>query len=146
MVALVFLTLGMLPIFSVITSSLNLASRIENNLVAANLAQEGVEVVRAIRDANWMAGNAFNQNLSNGSYTASWDSLTLTPWSTGQDSNLKLSSTNVYSHTTGSRTIFSRIIRITNFSNWIQVRVDVAWNERGQSKAESVQSYLFNWK
>ena len=50
MVSLLLLTSGLIPILGVIISSVALSTRIKNNLIAANLAQEGVEVVRAIRE------------------------------------------------------------------------------------------------
>ena len=59
LVALVLVTIAMGPVFILATSSLNVAARIEHNLVASSLAQEGVEVVRNIRDTNWLNGAAF---------------------------------------------------------------------------------------
>jgi hypothetical protein len=35
----------------------------EMSIVAGNLAREGVEVVRSIRDSNWLAGNPWDQDL-----------------------------------------------------------------------------------
>lgn len=35
----------------------------EMSVVAGNLAREGVEVVRAIRDSNWLAGDAWDEGL-----------------------------------------------------------------------------------
>jgi len=36
-------------------------------ITAGNLAREGIEVVRAIRDSNWLAGNAWDVGLVSGS-------------------------------------------------------------------------------
>ena len=45
MVALVLITIAMGPVFILATSSVNVASRIEHNLIASDLAQEGIEVI-----------------------------------------------------------------------------------------------------
>lgn len=40
--------------------------RTELRSIAANLAREGVEVIRSVRDSNWLAGNAFDSGLYDG--------------------------------------------------------------------------------
>jgi len=44
----------------------------EAGIIAGNLAREGVEVVRAIRDSNWLAGDPWDQDLEgeSGDHTA----------------------------------------------------------------------------
>src|SRR3989344_1484533 len=55
LVSILILTLALVPVISVISSATDISNNIRNNFVAANLAQEGIEVVRAIRDRNWFA-------------------------------------------------------------------------------------------
>jgi len=78
----------------------------ENNIVAANLAREGIEVVRAIRDSNWLADDVWDKGLEGDSfdYTAvpvfspqanSW-SLDFTP------NDIADATAGVYRYTAGS--------------------------------------------
>src|SRR3989344_7536362 len=75
LVALVLITVAMGPVFILATSSVNVASRIEHNLIASNLAQEGIEVIRNIRDTNWTGGAAFDNNLPAGVWRVQWDTV-----------------------------------------------------------------------
>lgn len=73
MVAITIIITSVSSALALVQSSIN-ASRIGGSqIVAANLAREGVEVVRAMRDSNWLQGNAFSVGLSDaeaGSVTA----------------------------------------------------------------------------
>lgn len=67
---------GVLSILSLNTSSLIVTQVTEHEFMAAQFAREGIETVRAIRDANWLAYETdsttkWNTNLSSGTdYTA----------------------------------------------------------------------------
>ena len=69
--AIVAITIVITAVMSALTlvqSSIT-ASRIGGSqIVAANLAREGIEVVRSIRDSDWLQGNAFSVGLSNALY------------------------------------------------------------------------------
>lgn len=151
MVAFLFLSLGLIPIFAVITSSINLAARIENNLIAANLAQEGPEVIRAIRDASSMRGEDFDVDLPDGDYLVAWDSLSLIPYDA--DMYIKYDpSTHIYSYdsTDTINTKFKRRINIQKIVSAcdceIKVISEVTWNERGVDKIVNVESHIFDWR
>ena len=60
LVALVILTIALGPALVLSSNISSTASVIQNNLIAANLSQEGVEVIRALRDANWYNGLPFD--------------------------------------------------------------------------------------
>ncbi|MEK9208801.1 MAG: prepilin-type N-terminal cleavage/methylation domain-containing protein, partial [Patescibacteria group bacterium] len=81
LVSLVLLSTALVPTFILATDAIRLSGRIRNSLIASNLAQEGVEIVRALRDANWFAGQPFDTGLTlcaQGCQVA-WDSSSLTP-------------------------------------------------------------------
>ena len=60
-----------------ISLSLSSSAKIKNDLIAANLSQEGLEIVRGIRDRDWHLGNNFGASLANGSYLVDWNSQSL---------------------------------------------------------------------
>ncbi len=145
LVALVILTTALGPAL-VLSSNLSAtASIVKNNLIAANLAQEGVEVVRALRDTNWFNGATFDSGLADGIYRVEWNSDSLI--SLGSNPPLKLNN-GLYNYTTGTDTIFKRIITLTKV-NAAELKVvsDVTWTERGnRAKDVNVESHLFNWR
>lgn len=64
MVAITIIVTSITSALALVQSSIN-ASRVSGTqVIAANLAREGLEVVRAVRDSNWLAGNTFQLGLT----------------------------------------------------------------------------------
>lgn len=64
MVALTIIITSITSAMALVQSSIT-ASRIGGSqVVASNLAREGLEVVRAMRDSNWLAGTSFQAGLT----------------------------------------------------------------------------------
>lgn len=145
LVALVILTTALGPALVLSSNVSSVASVIQNNLIAANLAQEGVEVVRAIRDSNWYNGLAFDAGLPDGNYRIEWNSTSLI--ALGTNPSLKKNS-GLYSYVSGTDTIFKRTITITKVnSEELRVVSTVTWTERGERiKNTKAESHLFDWK
>src|SRR3990167_4405280 len=112
MVALVLITVAMGPVLILATSSVNVAARIEHNLIASNLAQEGIEVIRNIRDTNWLNEVAFDNNLSVGTWRIQWDTIGGGLIAVGSNPVLKKNN-GLYNYTTGADTVFKRTITIS---------------------------------
>jgi prepilin-type N-terminal cleavage/methylation domain-containing protein len=147
LVALVLITVAMGPVLISATSAVNVASRIEHNLIAANLAQEGIEVIRSIRDTNWLNGVAFDSNLSAGIWRVQWD--TVGGGLMAVDSNPILKKNNgLYNYPTGTDTVFRRTITISKpNSSELTLVSSVTWIERGNiNRTVSAESHLFNWR
>ena len=143
LVALFILTMGLVPILVVGFSSRHVAETVKNNLVVANLAQEGIEVVRGIRDTNWVASASFAMGLNDGDYEAVWNSTTLMP---DAGRFLNLSSGGLYTYSAGTPTMFQRRISVARTSPVeLKVVVTVYWNERGTNKTLEIESHLFDW-
>ncbi|MEY4722719.1 MAG: hypothetical protein RLZZ324_232 [Candidatus Parcubacteria bacterium] len=51
---------------TLVTSSIQASKESETSITATNLAREGVEVVRNMRDSNWLADKPFDTGLSSG--------------------------------------------------------------------------------
>lgn len=64
MVAIAIFTVGVSTAVFVITQSINVGTRTKNKIIAANLTQEGIEVVRNMRDRNWFAGRAWTDGMA----------------------------------------------------------------------------------
>lgn len=142
LVAILLLSVALTPALYGAMSALTVASNIRDNLVAANLAQEGMEAVRAMRDANWFSGAAFNAGLSDGIYQVGWDSTSL---SSNADAYLLLDSAGIYNYSSGTPTPFKRKITISNSLNKVHVTSRVDWVVRGVNKNVTVEGRLFDW-
>jgi len=59
-IAIIILTLGLVASVSLIVSTLRANETSLNHLTAANLAQEGLEAIRNIRDSNWLQNYPWN--------------------------------------------------------------------------------------
>lgn len=142
---LVTITMG--PVFVLATSSLNVAARIEHNLIASNLAQEGVEIIRNIRDTNWLNGAAFDNNLPVGTWRVEWSTVGGGLMPVGVNPVLKKDN-GIYNYTNGTNTLFKRTIQISKPNSGELILVSsVTWTERGNiARTVSAESHLFDWR
>ncbi len=147
LVALTLLTVALVPAFIQATNAMSLSTTIRSSLISADLAQEGVEVVRAMRDANWFAGQPFNTGLAAcaAGCRVQWDSSAPLPPSA--DTPLKLNeTTGMYQYDSGTDSMFSRTITVTQVSPVeLSVLSVITWRERGIDKTFTVESHLFDW-
>ncbi len=119
-VAIFIVTMGTVGAFSLIQRTIAFTVISSSRLVAANLAQEGIEIVRNTRDTNWLSGNLWDQGLSSGDW---------------QDVEMDSQATN-----------FQRRITITPGVDVLDVQVEISWQERMRTHQVTVQTKLYNWK
>lgn len=159
LIAVFILTMGILPSLSAVLLANSFSALIRNNLIGANLAQEGIEVVRAVRDSNWFAAGSppWDRYLIDCGGPATciwrvqWDTMgPLLPSSI--DPVLEINSQGLYGYSPGAPTSFKRQIIITKIDPTgcnceIRVVSQVSWLERkNRTKTISVEAHLFNWK
>ncbi len=136
----------------IMITNLNTAKSIRNGYIASGLVQEGIEVVRNMRDRDWFlnvppGANPFGTTIPDGTRRVQWDSTTLI--AVGVNPPLKKdSASGLYSYTTGTDTIFKRTITITTIIPNVEKRIvaQVQWDERGVTKSLSAEEHLFNWR
>lgn len=132
----------------ILTMNSRSAAAIKNNFIASGLAQEGMEVVRNIRDQDWFLGNSFGASIPDGTYRIQWDSQVLL--ALGGNPYLKRDPiTGIFGYDAGSDTIFKRTMDISTITASVEkkVVVTISWTERGgASKSLSAEEHLFNWK
>lgn len=58
------ITLGFMAVLSLIRKAIIVYYNNQNYLVAATIAQQGLELTRYIRDDNWLTGELFNANIT----------------------------------------------------------------------------------
>lgn len=144
MMAIFVLMVGFLGVMSLVQRAMFSTSISSDRLIAAYLAQEGLEIVRNIRDSNWLSRIAWDQGLGTGNWEADYNDFSLSSW-VGR--YLKINAGGFYSYDSGSDTKFKRKITIQKpGQNILNVVVEVSWQEKGVPYSLSVQGNLYNWK
>lgn len=139
LIAIFALTIGVMAAFGSIAQAISAATFAKNRLIASFLAQEGIEIVKNIRDSNWIQNKNWNEGLNPGDYQADYDDLSLSPY---LNSFLNLSS-NGYLYGIGNPTQFKRKITIQQTPNpkELIVAVQVSW----QNYTFEATSTITNW-
>ncbi|MFN7088909.1 MAG: prepilin-type N-terminal cleavage/methylation domain-containing protein [Candidatus Paceibacteria bacterium] len=144
LVATSIIMIGLVAVFGLINSSLRMIAVAKDELVAANLAQEGIEIVRAIREENWIEDENFNTGLSPGQYRVHYLETRLLPF---VNTPLRFdSNTGFFQYNSGEDTPFYRTISISSISP-VEIRVvsQVSWQTRGLPYSVVAETHLFDW-
>ena len=144
-IAITVLTVAVGGSFALIQQILIASSLNQSKLIAYYLAQEGIEIVKNIRDSNWLEpGVSWNNGLDVGEWEVDFDDSELTPYS--GDHFLNIDENGFYSYSPGTSTQFKREISILEIGeDALEVSVDVQWSERGRTHNIEVLDHLYNW-
>ena len=141
--AIFFVSVAMSGLLFAISKSMGDIENSSLRLRAIYLAQEGVEIVRNIRDTNWLEGVSWDQGLNSGSWEADYQTQELTDT---YDGDSLLIDGGFYNYTSGTSTPFKREIIIEKpESDQIKVTVVVRWKAKGSHQV-SAQEILYNWR
>lgn len=150
---LFIVSISMLGLVSLIIQNIQAQSVNKNNLIAYNLAQEGIELIRQVRDSNWRAGNAYDTDLVAGSYYMDYrmDKPEITSPGKGKIYLLNNYYVNLQAGDSGySTTPFSREIFIDKPVGYegdpLQVRAVISWMDRNSPYRYELRALLFDWK
>jgi Tfp pilus assembly protein PilV len=148
-VVLFVVSLGLIGVLSLIIQNIQGQNLNKNNIVAYQLAQEGVELVRKVRDTNWNTGAvAWNYNLAVGTYYMDYADELPHPLSDLTQGILYKDNEGLYVHESGaSQSTFNRIIIITsNNSHSMSVLARVTWMDHNKNYTYDLETALFNWR
>ena len=159
--ALFIIMVGISSFAVLINQTVSYSKTSSYNLMAAYLGKEGIEIARNIRDSNFLKiNNSIAVEWDSGLFTGvdchtsgcegDYTAQSLTPWTTGQYLKLNGSSSpRFFNYSTGQDTIFKRKITITKLndgiSDYLNVKVDVTWNEKGRPHDLPVQERIYPW-
>lgn len=146
LIAITIAVVGLLGMFTLLSRSLSLTRVISDRYVAANLGQEGVEIVKNIIDTNILQTKPWNQGLATGFYEVEHDSG-LQP---DTSRNLYFNpTTGFYSYDrVGKETQFKRQIRVERIgADEIKVEAIMKWISRGGATfEETFEDHFLNWQ
>ena len=147
------LTVGIVGIYGAIVRSLSQSSDISERLKASYLAEEGIEIVRSIREANWLNAAPWDDGIDSCSSGCELDyrDLVLSPYGArflyiNHDSGF-YEYINIPSED-DIKTKFKRKVTIEDIQPampggpGMDVKVEVFWDDN----AFSVQEKLYHWK
>lgn len=158
-VALTLIVSALVGPFTLATRGVFGAKFSRNKLIALNLAQEGIELIRAMRENNVLAGadwrgltgrcGALCTRLQDGSYQP--DVYTTAGGSTPPvNSGLPLrfdAAAGLYNQSSGAVTIFTRLVEIsTPGADRMLVRSTISWTESGIARQVRLQETFYNWQ
>jgi len=144
-VALFILSLAVIGSFILIQQTLIGASANQMRLTASYLGQEGLEIVRNIRDTNWLKGQTWTTNLGVGGSEQEADYLS-NSLAASQNRYFNIDSNGFYTYGSGTNTKFKRKIFVTQEAGgYLKVRVRIEWQERGKDYSLEVIDFLYNW-
>jgi len=143
-VAIFILSLGVAGAFTLIQKTAIFTPITISRVTAAYLLQEGFEIVRNIRDGNWLEGEEWNDGIREGDWEIDYKTRNLKETYLGR--YLKIDSDGFYSYSDGTPTKFKRKITILKSdTEVIEILVEIQWQERGKNYSLSGQENLYNW-
>jgi len=144
LISLTIITVGVVGVFALVQQTISLLSVSEQRLTASYLTQEGMEIVRNLRDTNVVNGQAWNLGLT-GCGTgceADYLSSSLTAWS----SRYLLDNGTFYNYSSGNPTLYQRKIIIdSSVSNVLRITIEVSWQEKTRSHSIKAREDIYNW-
>jgi prepilin-type N-terminal cleavage/methylation domain-containing protein len=158
--AIFVLLVGILGAFAVTRQIISYISFSNSKLSAAYLAQEGIEIVRNIRDTNWFQGeNNWDDGLRDGDWEADYTTTTFSGThydncspASGHNCDrydgdvLNVDGRGFYGYGAGVLTEFTRKITITSVeSDTLEISVLVEWKEGGKTNKITVRENLYNY-
>ncbi len=166
--ALGVMTMVIVSIITLVTRGISTSGQSSQNLIAIELAREGIEVARGVRDSNWLSGENWDEFLFQAD--GDRDAVPVFEYATNEwsldfsldgiehapvmlDDGMYLQSDTQ----SGRPTEFYRILEfefldkdITGVSEReryaVQVTSRVRWKDRGKYVEIKIQEELFNWR
>jgi len=139
-------SMGILGLSTLVIKNIQLENMNKNGLIASQLAQEGLELVRNKRDSNWLTGADWDNGLiGDGTYGIDVTNDIIN-FSSIDEAVLKINTEGVYNLSDGSDTKFKRLITASNNGDNINVSCLVQWSERGKDYQYQADTLLYDWK
>lgn len=164
LVAISIIAVGIIGVVSLVLQAIQVQYINKNALIASQLAQEGMEIVRNIRDENWLIANqnyyeyiaqpgvTMNYAVDIFDVDGSTPSLQNVTGINDANTNLKKCEDyfyheNSYPCSTPTPTIFKRMIttNLNSLDDYIEVVCLIQWLDRGKSYQFTTKELLYNW-
>ena len=156
MITIAVVSIGLIGVYVTLQQTMSLSKYLYNRLEAASLAQEGIEIIRNIRDTNYIqhqtaTSTPWDEGLATGNYEVQYTDASKAapllyncPGACNYDDLrfLKKEKNGFYNYDTGTPTKFKRRVYLENDGNLIKVYVYVYWRK---TSPILVRENLYNW-
>ena len=143
------IAIALIGVMNLVVQNIASQSYNKNNLIAYQLAQEGVELIRKTRDSNWVQGADWRTNLADGVYYRDYRDSAPHSYlpATG---NLRRDTAGFYyndPNQSGTDTGFFRVIGLsTKDAQSFYVIVRVGWTDHSRIFNYELETTLYNWR
>lgn len=154
-IVLFVISTGLIGILSLIVQNIQSQDYNKNNLIATQLSQEGIELIRRLRDNNFKQGSAFNSGLAETQlevFSYCLDYNDIAPLNSTTACLLRFDGEGFYVHEAlGISSGFSRLIKVELIDEDLAVGValkvisEVYWNSRFGTSSYTTETLLYNW-
>jgi len=157
MTVITIVVIGMLGLVSLVRQNIQVQNVNKNYLIASMLSQEGLELVRNIRDENWLDRTIINwesnkdEIVLDGTYTiyyddSSGDIVTNQAFNSIDDAKLRFID-GFYNHeASADDSIFYRLISAVDYENYVAASSTVQWQDRGKTYNYVSETYFYDWR
>ncbi|MBN2854227.1 hypothetical protein JXK06_01690 [Patescibacteria group bacterium] len=156
-IILFVISLGLIGILSLIIQNIQSQDYNKNNLIATQLSQEGIELIRRVRDSNFKQGFDFNFGLAENQdevFNYCFDYNDSAPTPTSLACSLRFDGDGFYVHdSVGISSGFSRLIKVELVDDEdslavgvaLKVISEVSWASRGGISSYTTETLLYDW-
>lgn len=138
---------GIAAAYGLVNYSLAMANDASMRLTASYLAKEGIEIIRNIRDSNYVEReNSWNYKLENcyAGCGVDYSSDSLSP--DYKDDFLKLDGGFYKYSPSGESTPYKRIVTVDDsFADILKLTVEVKWSRSGKQNSVVLREDIYNW-
>lgn len=127
------------------SSSLNIGGNSLRKFAAIHLAEEGIEIVRNMRDSNWLRNKSWRENLAAGTYKIAENSAS--SWGQNNRWNLTNAQRETAENISLGQTTFKRLIEISEPETTIMLVISkITYTEHGSEKTAELTAQFTDWK
>lgn len=142
-------SMGLIGVLSLIVQSVQVRYINKNAMIAYQLAQEGVELMRHVRDTNWRQSEPWLFGMGTGQYCIDYENVIPIP-TTGQGCRLYIDQNGFYDHTQEAEdtsTDFFRRMDVNAIATTsAQVISVISWKDHGQDYSYRLETMLYDWR
>ncbi len=141
-VAISILSIGLVGAFGVLPVMIKNHSMNADSFLASQIANEGMEIVRNIRDSNWLFESDWKTGLMACGSGCEID-YNDNALATYQNRFLKLGN-GFYNYELGENSKFKRKITIVQVGDYLNVKVEILWN--GNGSPFLIEENFYDWR
>ncbi|HNW55663.1 MAG TPA: prepilin-type N-terminal cleavage/methylation domain-containing protein [bacterium] len=153
LIAMGIIGLGLLGIASLASQNVRVQYYNKNTLISAQLAQEGLELVRNIRDNDWKSDSPISNPDSLENLFLNNFIIDYTGFIDSAESNIEktpvltINNNGFYGYGGSINTPFRRLITTSCGSNgYCRIKCYISWQGQGQSGNYEIEDYLYAWR